>query len=308
MIEIRWDGKGRPLLALYRARVGKPKYVWFRANIIKTTDASVSSPTTTPDQVKEQVAYNNVMLWQAGIKLVPDPDPTPYNGAKKEKDHEGIFTIESATNYTCNVTDAPSIVAPILNQRSGVFNVAYIHTVKNKPTLNGKATDRRKSAETDGEVPLGGSPSTSWVQPTGVYPDADGDVITMKTMATSNGRNAAAEELAGDKQIDNVCGCIMTQKAATARKHHARPRTRTRPRLHHRGCGGDEVPHSTDGVNHLAGPSKIAGHPWIENVMTTARTPTGGLDLVQTQVMRQHALLKDWPRSRPGRPPSCRPR
>ena len=241
VIEVRWDGEGRPLLAVYRAWVGKPKYVWMRANIIKCSmspigGVAITNPTMKAAQIKFQIAYNNVMFWQAGLKMVPDPVKTCYNGAVPKDD--GIFAVTAAQNYTFNVADAPDIVAPLLNQRGGVFNVAYIHTVAGHPTLNGEATDRRLSAA-EGTETLGGSPSTSWVQPTGVYPDADGVDITMKTMGPSDARDVAQKDLAGDKQIDKICGCIMTQQGATL------PGSITLVHelghvlcLHHRGCGG----------------------------------------------------------------------
>ncbi|MHB1011543.1 MAG: peptidoglycan-binding domain-containing protein [Desulfobacteria bacterium] len=312
VIEVRWDGEGRPLLAVYRAWVGKPKYVWTRANIVKCSTSpiggvAITNPTTTAAQIKAQIAYNNVMFWQAGLKMVPDPDTTTYNGAVKKDD--GIFEITASQNYTFNVPDAPDIVAPLLNQRGGVFNVAYIHTVAGYPTLNGEATDRRLSAA-EGTETLGGSPSTSWVQPTGVYPDADGVDITMKTFGPSDPRDAAQKDLAGDKQIDKICGCIMTQQGATL------PGSITLVHelghvlcLHHRGCGGNEVTHSYDGVDHLAGPLKDHGHPWVENVMTYGpNTSRQDFDLVQTRVLRRHALVRDSATEPPGVPPVVPPK
>ena len=312
VIEVRWDGEGRPLLAAYRAWVGRPKYVWMRANIVKCSvspvgGVAITNPTTTAPQIKAQIDYNNVMFWQAGLKMVPDPDATTYNGAVPKGD--GIFAVTAAQNYTFNVTDAPDIVAPLLNQRGGVFNVAYIHTVAGAPNLNGMATDRRLSAAEGTEI-LGGTPSTSWVQPTGVYPDADGVDITMKTMGPSDARDAAQKDLAGDKQIDKICGCIMTQQGATL------PGSITLVHelghvlcLHHRGNGGKEVQHSYDGVDHLAGPWKGTGHPWVQNVMTYGpNTSRQDFDLVQTRVMRRHALVRESATGPPGPTPIVPPK
>lgn len=312
VIEVRWDGEGRPLLAVYRAWVGKPKYVWMRANIIKSSKGSeggvpLLNPTTTAAQVKAQIAYNNVMFWQAGLKMVPDPNTTAYNGAVKKDD--GIFEVTAAENYTFNRADTPDMVAPILNQRGGVFNVAYIHTVAGAPTLNGEGMDMRLSAA-EGTETLGGSPSPSWVQPTGVYPDADGVDITMKTMGPSDPRDAAQKNLAGDQQMDKICSCIMTQQGATL------PGSITLVHelghvigLHHRGCGGAEVTHSYDGVDHLSGPWKGTGHPWNENVMTYGpNTLRQDFDLLQTRVMRRHALVRDTSTEPPGVPPVVPPK
>jgi len=318
VIEVRWDGEGKPLLAVYRAWVGKPKYVWTRANILRSSKGSeggipLLNPTTTPAQIKAQIAYNNVMFWQAGLKMVPDPVKTCYNGAVPKDD--GIFVITTAENYTFNRADTPDMVAPILNQRGGVFNVAYIHTVTGQPNLNGEAMDMRLLAA--GAAPgygppvtLGGSPSTSWVQPTGVYPDSDGVDITMKTFGPTDVRDAAQKDLAGDKQIDKICSCIMTQQGATL------PGSITLVHelghvlgLHHRGCGGQEVQHSTDGVDHLAGPWKNTGHPWVQNVMTYGpNTSRQDFDMIQARVLRRHALVRDSATEPPGPAPVVPPK
>jgi hypothetical protein len=311
VIEVRWDGEGRPLLAVYRAWVGKPKYVWMRANIVKCSvspigGVAITNPTTTAAQIKAQIAYNNVMFWQAGLKMVPDPVKTCFNGAVPKDD--GIFVVTTPSNYTFNVPGGPDIEAPLLNQRGGVFNVAYIHTVAGKPNLNGRATDRRLSPA-EGTETLGGSPSTSWVQPTGVYPDSDGVDITMKTMGPSDARDAAQKDLAGDKQIDKICGCVMTQQGATL------PGSITLVHelghvlcLHHRGCGGNEVQHSYDGVDHLAGPWKNTGHPWTQNVMTYGpNTSRQDFDLIQTRVLRRHPLVSESATEPPGVPPIVPP-
>jgi hypothetical protein len=247
------------------------------------------------------------MFWQAGLKMVPDPVKTCYNGAVPKDD--GIFVITTSENYTFNRADTPDMVAPILNQRGAVFNVAYIHTVADSPNLNGEAMDLRLSAA-EGTETLGGSPSTSWVQPTGVYPDADGVDIAMKTMGPSDPRDPGQKDLAGDQQMDKICSCIMTQQGATL------PGSITLVHelghvlgLHHRGCGGGEVQHSNDGVDHLAGPRKDNGHPWLENVMTYGpNTSRQDFDLVQTRVMRRHALTRDSATAPPGPPPVVPPK
>jgi peptidoglycan hydrolase-like protein with peptidoglycan-binding domain len=317
-IEVRWDGPGKPLLATYRAWVGKPKYVWTRANIIKCSKATIGgvpiqNPTTTAAQIKAQIAYNNVLFWQSGVLMVPDTDQTAYNGAVRLDD--GIFEVTSDINYTFNTPDSPDVVAPLLNQRAGVFNAAYLHTVAGAPTLNGMATDRRLSDAADGTTTLGGSPSTSWVQPTGVYPDAAATTITMKTMGRSDQRDNAQKPLAGDGSLDKICACIMTQQGATL------PGSVTLVHelghvlgLHHRGCGGGEVTHSTDGVDHLSGPFANTGHPWVENVMTYGpNTSRQDFDLIQTKILRSHPLVKDTPTAPPPKvkkpvPPADHPR
>lgn len=294
-IELRWDGEGQPLLAVYRAWVGKPKYIWTRANIIKWKGKPAArNPKATPADVKYQIAYNNVFLWQAGILMVMDNDTTVNNGAVRKD--AGIFEIETDDNCTFNVPDAPDIVAPLLNQREKVFNVAYIHSVDGTPNLLGMATDRRLSI-VERQVVQRASPSVSWVRPSGVYPDDDAQPVKMKTMGPSDARDEGQKDLAGDGKLGSLCCCIMTRLSTNARDDNTLVHELGHViGLHHRGCGGNQVKESYDGVNHAAGPRKGWGHPWEENVMTYGpNSRAQDFDLVQTRVMRYHALLRNAP-------------
>ena len=301
-IEVRWNGDGKPLLATYRAWVGKPKVVPTRANIIKTTAPLALNPTITAAQIKAQIHYNNVILWQSGIFMELDADATLYNAAVRLD--TGIFEITRATNDTFNVVKDAAIIAPLLNSRKGVFNVAYLHTCAGSPSLNGSATDRRISPA-EGSVTLAGTPSTSWVQPTGVFPDDDAGTITMKRMGPTSARDVAQKPLCGDGEIGSICGCIMTQQgAANAESLTLAHELGHVLGLHHRGSGGNQVTASFDGVNHLAGPNKGKGHPWDENLMTYGpNSRRQDLDLIQTQVVRKHPLVKDLAAPAPPPPP-----
>jgi hypothetical protein len=74
--------------------------------------------------------------------------------------------------------------------------------------------------------------------------------------------------------------------------------------LHHRGSGGGQATTSFDSVNHLAGPNKGTGHPWDENLMTYGpNSRRQDLDLIQTQVVRKHPLVKDLAAPAPPPPP-----
>jgi hypothetical protein len=311
LIEVRWDGEGKPLLALYRAWVGKPKNVTVRANIIKTTATiatlPVPNPTTTAALIKAQIDYNNVILWQSGILMVLDTDATTYNGATRLE--EGIFEITTAANNTFNQTLDKAIAAPLLNSRKGVFNIAYLHSIAGIPDLNGAATDRRTSAA-EGSVVLGGTPSTSWIQPTGIYPDDDARDVTMLRQGPSIARAATQKSLCGDGALESICACIMTQQGASL------PGSLTLAHelghvlgLQHRGKGGGATFGSHDGVNHLAGVDEGKGHPWVENLMTYgANTRRQDLDLIQTHVIRKHPILKDPPAPPPPPPPPPPPK
>jgi hypothetical protein len=146
---------------------------------------------------------------------------------------------------------------------------------------------------------LPGSPSTSWVFPTGVYPDADGKDVKMDTMGPSTARPKEQKDLAGDGTFDNVHGLAVADWAAiVAWRNTVAHEAGHVLGLHHRGSGGyatgAAMGPSYDKVNHMAGPDAGKGHPWDENIMSysgyTGRAVD--FDLIQTIVMRRHPLLK----------------
>lgn len=310
-IEVRWDGEGAPLLATFIAIVGKPKYVWCRGNIIKSSTANALhiNPSITAADVKSHVAFSNVILWQSGIEMVMDTDETAHNNAVKLED--GIFEVTHAENYTFNIDDNNSKVGPLLNARSGVFNMAYIHSLSGEANAGvlGEATDRRLSPE-EGTADDSTSPSTSWVQPSGVFPDADASKVTMKTMGRSDARNNSQKTLCGDgtnETLNTISACYMTENVKTrlARGNITLPHELGHVLgLHHRGNGGGQDVTSYDDVNHTSGPRKGRGHPWNENFMCYGSDAIRqDVDLLQTQVMRANALCKD---AKPGevKPPA----
>ena len=300
-IEVRWDEEGEPLLAVYRVIVGWPRYLYYRANIIKCKNAdgvNIVDPSVTPAQVQEQLDFNSVLLWQSGIRLLPDPDETPNQGAKKKG--KAIFEITLEENQTFNMDpDAADAdyYATILNHRPGVLNLCYIHS--HVGGYSGLARDRMKSPAAKTET-LPGSPSTSWVFPTGVYPDADGKDVKMNTMGPSAARPKEQKDLAGDGTFDNIHGLAVADWAAiVAWRNTVAHESGHVLGLHHRGSGGyatgAAMGPSYDKVNHMAGPNAGKGHPWDENIMSysgyTGRAVD--FDLIQTIVMRRHPLLKN---------------
>ncbi|MCU0735760.1 MAG: peptidoglycan-binding protein [Methylotetracoccus sp.] len=292
-IELRYDSPGNPLLATFVCWVGKPKYIITRVNIIKTTKVGSLNPSVTPAAIKSIITYSNVLLWQAGILMVMDNDDTAYNGAVKKD--VGIFEVTSASDYTFNVVKNGSMVAPILNQRSGVFNVACLHSCAGKPNLLGSAVDRRLSVA-EADVKLKVSPSDSWVQPTGVFPDEEAVEVTMLRMGPSAKRADGQKNLAGDGNLDTVCACIVTDNGAQAGVNTLAHELGHVIGLHHRGNGGNQTAAegSTDKVNHQAGPNKGHGHPFHENLMCYgSNTVRQDLDMLQASVARSHKLLTD---------------
>lgn len=294
-INVHWDSEGEPLLAKFKAWVGKPKQITTRANIIKTTTPLAQNPTTTPQKIKDHFTFTNVVLWQAGIQLIFDTDETVFNEAVKKD--TGIFEINSATNYTFNVTKNGQMAAPLLNQRSGVYNIAYMHSCAGKPNLLGSASDRMLS-EAEADVNITETPSVSWVRPTGVFPDDPAKKVTMQRMGPSVKRGDDMKGVAGDKNLDTVSSCIITDRGTIPGSITLAHETGHVIGIHHRGKGGNHTPEqgSRDKMNHLAGPHKDEGHPYLENVMCYgSNSVRQDIDLIQAQVIRGHKLLNDSP-------------
>lgn len=301
-IEVRWDEPGQPLLAVYRAWVGRAKYLHYRANIIKCSSSAIGghailNPTVTPAMIRNRFRFNAMLMWQVGIRLVPDPDDTCYNGAVSKGN--GIFEVSLRANQTWNMnpgdTDA-NYYPTILNQREGILNICYIYS--HAPVnFSGLARDRRRSPASTTET-QGGSPSTSWVFPTGVYPDGGGRTVRMMTLEPSPLRPETQRSLAGDGNLEHVCGLVVVNGAAIIRDANTESHEIGHMLgLLHRGSGQYD-PHgamqpSIDNVNHMAGPNVGKGHPWDENIMGySAYDRAQDFDLIQAKVMRRHPLLK----------------
>ncbi|HUO07104.1 MAG TPA: peptidoglycan-binding domain-containing protein [Phycisphaerae bacterium] len=305
-ITLHSDRDGTPKLATFRAWVGKPKYIWTRANIFKGTPPPAGppgpDPSVTGDQIATQIGYNNIILWQAGVQMAMDTDQTTYGGAAYQQ--PGVFQVTTDAKNVVNVPSNGEMLAPLLNARVGVFNVAYIYSAANFPTLNGMATDRLLS-DPEGTVNLDGGPSTSWLRPTGVFPDDDGVKITMKRMGPSDKRSDAPAGVCEAGANDKLCGCIMTERGALAAGSLTLAHELCHVLgLHHRGSGGGETTSSYDSVNHQAGPLKGRGHPWNENLLTYGpNTRRQDLDLIQAMVIRSSKLCK----SDPPPPPPPKP-
>lgn len=301
-IEVRWDEPGQPLLAVYRAWVGRARYLHYRANIIKCGRGAiggvpVQNPTVTVAKVRNRLAFNAILLWQVGIRLVPDPDETCYNGAVSKGN--GVFEVSLSANQTFNMNPDASdanYYPTILNQREGIINICYIHS-HSGGNPSGLARDRMRSPAST-TAPQGGSPSTSWVFPTGVYPDGDGRTIRMLTMGPSTRRPDTQRSLAGDGDLGHACGLTIADWAANISDANTEAHEIGHVLgLHHRGSGGYDpaaaMQPSVDQVNHLSGPYAGKGHPWDENIMSySAYDRAQDFDLIQAKVMRKHPLLK----------------
>src|SRR5262249_27587675 len=123
---------------------------------------------STSSDVESHITMANVLLWHAGLKLVPDSNTTKWDGVTGGT--KSIYELKLAKardGWTIGVNSDKTPKATRINFNPGVMHLCYIKsTVK---SLAGSATDRPQltgAAET-----LAGSPSASWVQPSGVPPD-----------------------------------------------------------------------------------------------------------------------------------------
>ncbi len=175
-LEMRFQGA---LFATYRALVLPIRQIQYRANILN--GPAGSQPRSGPEHVRDHIAIANRFLHQMAIELVPDPDNTVTDRAITTG-IQGIFRIRVAAGVTRNipVTDWPR--ATRLNYRQGVFNIAYIHSSQRTRRGGPRALGLADSWLANGAgntIIDNGTPSTSWIIPTGIPPDGAAGNVTM---------------------------------------------------------------------------------------------------------------------------------
>jgi hypothetical protein len=180
LLEVRFRGA---LMATYRALVLAVKNIPCRCNILNGPTAG-SQPRATPSDVQDHLAIANRYLYQIGLQLVLDTNPSVTHGARATA-IPGVFRIRVSQGTTFRIdSDVASLRATILNHRPNVMNFAYIHSER-RPTIGGAATDfpaSKVAAAVAGARPTisdSGTPSTSWTSHTGIPPDGAATPVTM---------------------------------------------------------------------------------------------------------------------------------
>ncbi|MFZ4574611.1 MAG: peptidoglycan-binding protein [Phycisphaerales bacterium] len=301
-IELRYGGEKGEAIALFRAWAAPIKFIPIRATIVVGTNAG-ATPRATAADVKKHIDLANTLMLQAGLLFVPDPDTRTWDGAVADPTSPGMYVLKT-TDDSMTVGVASNIPPhPMrLNFRPGAMHLCYVKSLSS-PTAVGVGTDRPGLPGTD--VSLDGTPSTSWLPPTGVKPDADAGSVTMKTMNASNDRNSQpdldyiterkkVDPTFTDASIKQLYGCIMPDYADPSDPDW--PQTLAHEvghcmGLRHRG-NPQTVPAEgklggNDGVNGAGG----KGHPWRENVMSYGYTLSQDFDLIQTQLLRKHPCV-----------------
>ncbi len=317
--EVRWDGEKGPLLATYRAWVGKIKTILYRINLINGTNPA-SQVVFSAQDYDNQMQMARRIHWQAGLDLVPDTNTTCWDGASTADSTgaalpKGVFIVPVTNNtWTVNVNNFVPTIASRLNFRPGVLHAVY---VRSTTTGRAAATDIQgvdgKAFEQDGK------PTSSWVVPSGVPPDKDPTKkLKLKTFKSSDRlKNKApgddkyvkdrnkADASFSKPDMGRLYAVVLpsdwtwngTGTDANAGVNLAHELGHALG-LHHRGSGdADNPPLSNDNINSVDTAGKQRGHPWNENVMTygyggpfQAAPRAQDIDLIQAPIVRKHPV------------------
>lgn len=346
--DVHWESDSGPVLATYRAWVGKLGTLPYRVTYLNGRGGNWQTTGIMPSaQANGIMQVVRAIMYQAGIVMVPDTDVTGYDGATlfPPGNTNAIFqTTVTSNRHTRNVNHNIVSRSTRYNFRPGTINFAFVHSTSQS---NAAAVDRNGIAGSAGKVTwfkgklyynggdkgstkkLGGSPSTSWIKPSGVPTDAKGIDHTLQTIAPTKrstqakgydksyvrARNTAAPPfVAADMDQLYACQCpvVWGRQNMVAVPPAAASWTLAQYTwncginlahelghilgLAHRGSGWSATaPLSGDGMDCKNQKGVMKGHPWDENIMTYGYgrpTPLAhDLDLVQATVVRTHPAI-----------------
>ncbi len=170
-LECRFKGA---VFATYRALVQNIRRIPCRINLLNGNTAD-STPRASPDDAKNHLDIANRFLRQLALELTLDTNATVSGGAQATA-IPGIFRIRVNRGQTRNLSQNAAAAAVIRNHRPGVMNFAYIHSDRDGNL--GVGMDFPNSNAPGNQVQDSGTPSTSWVRPTGVGIGADATTTT----------------------------------------------------------------------------------------------------------------------------------
>jgi hypothetical protein len=198
-----------------------------------------------------------------------------------------------------------------LNFNPGVVNVAFVRSTTG---TNAAAVDLQGVSGKTEE--LDGFPSTSWVLPSGVVPDAAAKKVKMKSFPHQNRSNSSDAAYTKERQKvqpsfkasdlkQRLYGVIYPSDWTVGTPVHRSGQNMAHELGHilglfHRGSGGEnnfnsKSKLSDDEVNSLDDKGKKRGHPWRENVMGYDVDRGLDVDLIQTITVRKHPAAKNKP-------------
>jgi len=334
-IEVRWESQTGPILAKYRAWVGKLGTLPYRVNFLNGRNGQWNvAGIMSSAEANSIMQVVRAIVYQAGIVMVPDPTTTCFDGASLHPaaNTDGIYQMTVTSNtHTRNVNHNVISRAVRYNFRPGVINFAFCHSTSQ---TNAAAVDRNGIAGTAAKVfngaggagivkQLGGSPSASWIKPSGVAGDAAGIVQNMSTIEPTDRANQAKQTdkayvtarntatppfTAANMGSLYACHCpvvwgrnwlVGTPPPLTNAQYVWNCGINLAHELGHilglahRGSGwSPNPPLSGDGMDCVNQNGTNAGHPWAENIMTYGyglATPLAhDIDLIQASVVRTH--------------------
>ncbi len=348
--EVRWENDAGPLLTTYRAWVGKLGTLYYRVTFLDGINPDwVTSTVMTSEVANNIMQVVRAIFYQAGIMLVPDPDVTGFEGAElfPANNNNAIFRVTVSNNqHTRNVNHNIISRSTRYNFRPGVINFAIIHS---STSGTAAAVDRNGIAGTPSKTQwhdkklwyagggvgstkdLDGSPSASWIKPSGIPLDDKGIKKTLKTIIPTDRVKQAKAIDKGFVSSRNtkklpftaammgqlyachipVVWCLANLVAGTWTQDQYEWNCGINFAhelghilgLAHRGSGGYNalpVPlpaalPSADGMDCADTTGYVKGHPWNENLMSygfVMDLPLAhNIDLIQAMVIRMHPAI-----------------
>ena len=182
VLTVRFNGTD---LAQYRAIVAPVRRVPSRFNILNARNPR-SRPISTPAQIDMHRKIANRFLRQAGFELAPDSDATiapAQGGWVATTGVPGVFTVRVDATYTRNINDVISEKVIEFNYRQNVLSFAYLHSHEDG-VLGAAQLWPQSNLGPRGTALVGdaGSPSSSWIRPSGVVPDAAAAAVAMRVI------------------------------------------------------------------------------------------------------------------------------
>lgn len=283
--------------AKFRAVLGPIKTIPCRFNIFNgppgpTGDPMRHRPRATPADIQHQMNIANIVLRQSGIQLQLDSNTT-LNTTRPGSGPALSITASPTTGvYTVTVPSAQTRNAPWnsiwlqANYRQNVMNFCYLKSSTLSDALGfafkWPEHPNSTSANNRWDFQENGTPSTSWIQPSGNLPDTAAQAVTMKVIAGYKCNDALPANLNGMAIVER----------------NNDPSTSAGRQLYGRVIA-HEVGHMLSLGHRIENPTIAGGSyddeltfPPRQNVMLwNAANTAQDFDIAQTKVMRSSALI-----------------
>jgi hypothetical protein len=173
-LECRYKGA---LVSTYRALVAPVRQIPCRFTVLNGGPGA--TPRSTPANINDHLSIANVWLYQLGLQLILDVNPTVKDGAVATA-IPGIFRLRVTSGLTRRIRTAGFTRTTRLNFRQNVMNFVYIHSDR---AGNLGAADDYPASNAGATISDNGTPSTSLISPSGIPPDGAAVNQTMTLLA-----------------------------------------------------------------------------------------------------------------------------